>query len=68
MDQSPATTAPVTIDPQAVLTAIRRFTQGMPNPGPVLIALIAATFHTSWREAESLMRLAEQEEVRHAAA
>lgn len=62
MDQTPTTTAPP-IDPQVVLTAIRRFTQGMPDPGQVLIALIAARFAVSWREAEALVRLAREEKV-----
>lgn len=68
MDQTHATTRPPTIDPQAVRAAIQRFTQGMPNPGRVCIALIAATFHTTWREAEYLICLVTQEEVPHAAA
>lgn len=61
---APSRTPPPTIDPHAVLLACRRFAQGMRTPGRVLIALIAATFGTTWQEAEALLALAEAQEVR----
>jgi hypothetical protein len=42
-------------DPATVQAVVARFAAGMRDPGRVTIALIAAHFRCSWREAERLL-------------